>query len=101
MSSVLQPATSGDKRALTAADNGTTLEATADAITITVPTGLPAAFRVDVIANATTSVASSGGTLLNGATTTLDRAAADQVLFSVVALVSAADSYIVTGVDPA
>lgn len=63
-------------RALTAADNGRTL-AVAAGLTITVPAGLPLTFGVLIQPllwnGGSISVASSGGALLNGATTTLTR----------------------------
>lgn len=60
-------------RALTAADNGQTLDCTAAGITLTIPSGVLLTLGVVIIANGTTSVASSGGTLLNGATSTIAR----------------------------
>lgn len=88
--------TVGSSRALTAADNGALLEATAT-VTLTVPIGLPAGFACVVIPSGTTSVASSGGALLNGATTTLTRAAAGNAMFAIQARSSASDSYVVSG----
>lgn len=86
----------GTSRALTADDNGQTLECTAT-VTLTVPVGLEANFGCAVIPNGTTSIASSGGALLNGATSTLTRAAANNPLVAIVARASAVDSYVVTG----
>lgn len=83
-------------RTLTAADNGCTLECTAT-LTLTVPEGLPPAFSAAVIPSGTTSVERSGAALLNGAGTTLTRAAASNALFAIVARASAVDSYVVTG----
>jgi hypothetical protein len=84
-------------RALTSDDNGQTLECTAGSITLTVPAGLDRNFGCAIIPNGTTSIASSGGALLNGATTTLTRAAATNALLAIVARASAIDSYVVTG----
>jgi hypothetical protein len=83
-------------RALLAADNGLTIECTTT-LTLTVPAGLGAGFGVAIIPSGTTSVASSGGVLLNGATTTLTRAAASNALFAIQGRASATDSYVVTG----
>jgi hypothetical protein len=84
-------------RSLTAADNGATLECTAITITLTVPAGLAANFGCAVIPKGTTSIASAGGALLNGATSTITRADSANSLFAVVSRASAADSYVVTG----
>lgn len=83
-------------RSLAAADNGKTLECTAT-VTLTVPAGLPAGFRCQVIPFDTTSLASAGGTLLNGATTTLTRAASSNPLVTLVARASVANSYVLSG----
>jgi hypothetical protein len=83
-------------RVLTDADNGKVLECTATA-TLTVPVGLKAGFRCTVLCAGTTSVASSGGTLLNGATSTLTRAVASNPAIDIIARASAQDSYVVTG----
>lgn len=83
-------------RDLNASDNGLTLECTAT-VTLTVPAGLPAGFQCAVLASGTTSVASGGGTLLNGATSTLTRAAATNTAFAIIGRASAVDSYAVTG----
>ena len=83
-------------RALTDADNGKTLECTAT-VTLTVPTGLMSNFGCAIIPNGTTSIASSGGALIQGATTTLTRAAATNAIFAIVPRASAANSYVVTG----
>lgn len=82
-------------RTLLATDNGKTLECAAD-ITLTVPAGLPNGFSVAVIAAGTTSVAASGVTL-NGAGTTVTRAAASNAMFAIVGRASNPDSYVVTG----
>jgi hypothetical protein len=87
----------GASRPLTAADNGLTLECTAATLTLSVPAGLGANFGCAVIPNGTTSIASSGGTLLNGATSTVTRAAASNAIFALVPRSSAVDSYVVTG----
>jgi len=83
-------------RDIAATDNGQTLECTTT-VTLTVPLGLPAGFGCAVIPSGTTSIASSGGTLLNGATTTLTRAASTNAIIAIVSRGSAADSYVVTG----
>jgi hypothetical protein len=84
-------------RAITAQDNGAVLECTAVGVTLTVPAGLPAGFAVLAIPSGTTTIASSGGALLNGATASLTRSAAANAAFSILPR-SAADSYVVTGV---
>ncbi len=68
----------------------------ASAQTLTLSAGLPNGFwcRISPPASGDASIASSGGTLLNGATTTLTRAAANILIW--VAQI-AADSYAVTG----
>ena len=83
-------------RALDSADNGATLECSAT-VTLIVPAGLPREFGCIVIPSGTTSIASSGGALLNGATTTLTRAAASNSTVAIIGRASAADSYVVTG----
>lgn len=83
-------------RALTAADDGCVIECTAGGLTITVPAGLPTNFGCVVVPNGTTTVASSGGALINGATTSLTRTAASNPTFAIVAR-TAANSYVVTG----
>lgn len=83
-------------RALTAADSGKTLECTAT-VMITVPATLPAGFRCQIIPFDTTSITSAGGALLNGATTTVTRAATANPLVTLVSRASAANSYVVTG----
>ncbi len=84
-------------RALTAADSGKVLECTAADLTLTVPAGLPATFGCRVIPNGTTSIARSGGALLNGAGTTLTRLDSANAVVEIIARISAADSYVVTG----
>lgn len=88
--------TVSSSRALTALDNGNTLEVTADGVSLTMPAGLPANFGVAVIPFGTTSIVSSGGTLLNGATTTLVRLASLNSMFAITARASASNSYVVT-----
>ena len=83
-------------RDLNASDNGQTLECTAT-VTLTVPAGLPAGFSCAVLPSGTTSIASGGGSLLNGATGTVTRAAASNAAFAIIGRASAADSYVVTG----
>jgi hypothetical protein len=83
-------------RDLTNADNGKTLECTGT-VTLTVPINLQSNFGCAIIPNGTTSIASSGGALLNGATSTLTRAAASNAVFAIVPRASAANSYVVTG----
>ena len=91
------PVLVASSRALTTADNGRVLECTAGGLTLTVPAGLGDGFAVVVIPSGTTSVASSGGALLNGATTTLTRATASNAMFAIQERGSALDSYVVTG----
>jgi hypothetical protein len=93
---VVSTGTVAASRVLTDADNGKVLECTATA-TLTVPVGLKAGFRCTVLCSGTTSVASSGGTLLNGATSTLTRAVASNPAIDIIARASAQDSYVVTG----
>ena len=83
-------------RALTAADDGCVLECTAT-VTLTVPVSLPAEFGCGVIPSGTTSVASDGTALVNGATTTLTRAATSNPMFGIQQRLSSANSYVVTG----
>ena len=82
-------------RNLASTDNGRTLECSTT-LTLTVPATLPAGFGCAVIPSGTTSIASSGGTLLNGATTTLTRVAAANHMFAIVGK-NTANSYVVTG----
>ena len=84
-------------RALVESDNGQIIECLSAGITLTVPSGLSSNWNCQVIPNGTTSIASSGGTLLNGATTTLTRATASNPLFAIVSRMSAKGSYVVTG----
>jgi len=88
--------TEATSRELTAGDDGTVIECTAT-ITITVPIGLPNSFACAVIPSGTTTIASSGGALINGATSNLTRAAVDNAMFAIQARASAANSYVVTG----
>lgn len=87
-------------RSLTVADNGLILEC-AENVNITVPAGLPEGFRCKLIPFGTHDIISAGGTLLNGATTTLTRTSASNQTFEVIGRVSASNSYVVTGVAPA
>jgi len=69
-------------------------------LTITAKQGLTSIvpdFACVVIPNGTTSVASDGVALLNGATTTLTRTAASNAMFAIQARASAADSLVVNG----
>lgn len=84
-------------RALNQGDNGMTLEVLADGVTLTAAPGLSADFACAVIPNGTTSVASSGGVLINGGTSTVTRTAASNQLFGIQSRASAVNSYIVTG----
>lgn len=84
-------------RTLTESDNGQILEATAASITLTIPKGLSVGWHCHVIPNGTTSIAAASGALLNGAGTTLTRAAAGNPTFDIIPRASAADSYVVTG----
>ena len=86
----------GTTRALTNSDNGKILECTTT-VTLTVPTGLTAGFSCIVIPSGTTSIASSGGALLNGATTTVTRTATTNAIFAIQGRASASDSYVVSG----
>ena len=84
-------------RALTAADNGCTLECTTT-LTLTINANtLPSCFACNVLPSGTTSTASDGTALLNGATTTVTRAAASNAAFAIIGRLSAADSFVVTG----
>lgn len=86
-------------RALTVADNGKVLELGAN-IALTVPIGLADGtneFGCSVIANGVNTIVSSGGTLLNGAITTVSRDAAYNVMFAIVGRATAANSYVVSG----
>lgn len=87
-------------RPLTAADWGKTLEVTAGGVTLTVPVGLPVDFECRVIPNGTTSVASDGTALLNGALTTITRVAATaaNTMFSIRMRAAVANSFVVTGI---
>lgn len=81
---------------LTVGDNGNVLECTAT-VTITVPVGLPKGFRCTIIPSGTTTVASDGTALLNGATTSITRTALANAAFDLIGRASAANSYVVTG----
>jgi hypothetical protein len=83
-------------RSLTAADNGATLDVS-DTVALTVPAGLPTDFGCAIIPTGTITIVSGGGTLLNGATTTLSRAASSNSIFAIVHRATTADSYIVNG----
>lgn len=89
--------TVGASRNLTAADHGMTLECTA-AVTLTFPAGLPRNFACKVLPNATTTFASAGGTLINGGTGNVTRAAATaaNAVILIVAR-SAANSFVISG----
>lgn len=87
-------------RSLTVADNGLILEC-AENVNITVPVGLPQGFRCKVIPNGTNDVVRVTGVTLNGGTSTLTRTSAANQIFEIIGRVSAVDSYVVTGVDPA
>lgn len=86
-------------RNLAETDNGKLLEVTATA-TLTVPnSGLSADFSVAVMPiTGTTSVATAGTPTLNGATTTLTRAASSNPMFVIQRRASEANGYTVTGV---
>jgi hypothetical protein len=86
----------GASRSLTAADNGNTLDCTAAGITLTIPSGVLLTLGVVILPNSTTSVASSDGTLLNGATSTIARTATLNGAFAVIPRTTA-NSYVVTG----
>jgi len=95
--SVAAPVAVAASRNLTDDDNGRTLETTA-AVTLTVPAGLAQPFQCRVaLGVGALSVASSGGTLLNGATSTLTRALATNPLIFIQSRI-AANSFAVTGV---
>jgi hypothetical protein len=86
-------------RALTNADNGSRIEMTATAQTLTIPAGLIAGFHCEIIPHTLTSIAVSGGASINGAATTLDRAYATDRVLSLMARGSAVDTYVLTGTD--
>lgn len=85
-------------RSLTSADDGLTLKVTAT-LNVTVPLALTPAGKFGVVLMAdsgtTVSIVSSGGTLLNGATTTITRAGPQ--MFAVVADPAVANAYFVSG----
>lgn len=89
------PAAVAASRSLSNADNGKVLEC-ATTLTLTLPAGLEPGFACVVIPNGTTSIAVSGGASINGAATTLTRAAATNRMFAIQSL-SSADSYVVSG----
>lgn len=78
--------------------SGMVLELTVAAV-VTLSAGLPIDFGFAVIppASGNASVASAGGVLLNGATTTLTRSAANNAMFALVQRDTNANSYVVTG----
>lgn len=85
----------GASRTLNATDNGQVLECTASGLTLTYPVGLPAGFACAVIRNGTTTIASDGTALLNGATTSI--AATSSLMITIQAKGSASDSAVVVG----
>ena len=87
----------GTSRSLTAADDGCVIDVTANGVTLTVPVSLPTSFACIVLPTGTTSVASSGGTLLNGATSTIAREAGGNASFAILPRTTA-NSYVVTGI---
>lgn len=82
-------------RSLDADDNGATLDVS-DTVALTVPAGLPADFGCAIIPTGTITIVSGGGTLLNGATTTLSRTGSATALFQFVARAGTANSYLVS-----
>ena len=78
--------------------NGATLEFTA-AATLTLSAGLRDGFALSCIppVSGNVTVASAGGTLLNGGTGSLTRAAAQNAVFAILKRASVTDSYLVTG----
>lgn len=84
-------------RTITNNDYGKTLEASNASLTFTLPYGLNLDFWFNVIPKGTTSIASSGGALLNGATTTITRADTANTIFTIYARATAPSSYLVTG----
>lgn len=84
-------------RALTAADDQKKRKCTTT-LSLTIAPGL-GDFGCAIIpaSGATISIVSSGGVLLNGATTTLTRAQSSNVIFAIEADPTAPDSYVVTG----
>ena len=85
-------------RAITAADNGRLLAPTVS-LTYTIPAGLSPApsFSVDVPLGGTVTVAVSGGATVNGASTSLTRSRAANVVGFVVVAHNETDSYGVSG----
>lgn len=92
------PTQVGAALTLTNDHDGITLECTTT-LSITVPIGLRSGFMCRILTSGTTSFVSSGGTLLNGATTTVTRAAATaaNTQVALIGLGSAANSYAITG----
>ena len=87
----------GSSRALTAADNGSTLEVAAGGLTVTVPESLPQPFRVFfLLLTGTTSFDPTGTTQINGGTATLTRAAGSNPLITLQSR-TAANGYTLTG----
>jgi len=83
-------------RNLLPSDDGNILKCTTSVTLTAVADTLPTHFGCAIIPNGTASIASSGGTNLNGATATLSRAAASNQLIMIVYNGSAND-YLVTG----
>lgn len=85
-------------RVLNEGDNGMTLQCTAT-LTLQIPEGLPDGFRCKVITNGTTSFDPTGATQVNGATSTVTRAAATaaNAVVEIVQRADVANSYTVTG----
>lgn len=83
-------------RPLSPDDNGNLLDCVNADLTITVPQGLPVGFSCLVIPGGTTTFASSGGTLLNGATTSVTRAAASNATVTILTRANNA-GYLITG----
>ena len=85
-------------RNITKDDNGASLAPTV-ALIYTIPAGLSPmpSFTVDCPASGTISIASSGGSTLNGAALTLNRARASNPVGFVVLAHSETDSYGVSG----
>jgi hypothetical protein len=78
--------------------DGATLEITT-ALSITLSAGLPLGFSIIVMppAGGNVSIVSAGGVLLNGSTTTITRAAAQNAAFAALPRATVANSYVVTG----
>ena len=82
-------------RPLAATDNGKTIECTTAGITLTVPATLPAGFECTIIPTTSVLMASAGGALLDGATTTQTKTGQ----FRMIARASAANSYFLSSVS--